>query len=144
MNLMEMTEVIIARGHNNIQATHKTTLEITKEAHLTKKGACIIAVSADKAGNDLSLRFKESLRKQNARLIILIKAGEATGVVNAWGSPQLTLTDSTDMVIRKSNYICDRTLAINADKAACDLPRDLVKELKDPKQKAEITLSVKV
>lgn len=144
MNLMEMIEVIIARGHNNIQATHKTTLEITKEAHLTKKGACIIAVSADKAGNDLSLRFKESLRKQNARLIILIKAGEATEVVNAWGSPQLTLTDSTDMVIRKSNYICDRTLAINADKAACDLPRDLVKELKDPKQKAEITLSVKV
>jgi hypothetical protein len=46
------------------------------------------------------------------------------------------------MVVRKSSYIDDRTLAVNADKAAADLPRKLVEKLQNPKQKARITLKV--
>jgi hypothetical protein len=45
-------------------------------------------------------------------------------------------------VIRKSDYISNRTLAIRSDKAAQDLSRDLVQKLKNPKQKAKITLVV--
>jgi len=141
---MEITEIILAYGHKNIQATHVSTLEITKEAQLSKKGNCIVAVSADKAVADLSPEFKENLRKENVRMIMLIEAGEVAEVVNAFGSQRLILTHPTEIVVRKSNYICSRTLAIRADKAACDLSRKSVKKLRNPKQKVKITLTVKV
>jgi hypothetical protein len=141
---MEVTEIILGYGHENIQATHKTTFEITKKAQLSRRGDCIIAVSANKTMTDFSSEFKENLHKEKAKIMILIEAGDAAEVVNAFGSPQLILTHRTDMVVRKSNYICNRTLAIQADKAACDLSRKLVEKLKNPKQKVKITLAVKV
>jgi hypothetical protein len=75
---------------------------------------------------------------------MLIEAGDIVEVVNAFGSVRLILTHPTDMVARKSNYICSRTLAIRADKAACDLSRRLVEKLKNQKQKVKITLTVNV
>jgi len=141
---MEITETILAFGHTNIQATHKSTLEITKEAKLSKRGDCIIAVSANKSMTDLSSEFKENLRKENAKITILIEAEDTVEAVNALGSSRLILTHPTDMVVRKSNYICNRTLAIQADKAACDLSRDLVKRLRNPKQKVKVKLTVRV
>jgi hypothetical protein len=141
---MEITEIIFAYGHRNIQATHKSTLEITKENQLSKKGECIIAVAADKAIADLRSDFKESLRKKNAKITMLIEAGEAAEVVNAYGDTRLILTHPTDIVVRKSSYICSRTLAIKANKAACNLPRVLMEKLRNPRQKVKITLTVKV
>ena len=141
---MEITEIISASGHKNIQATHRTTFEITKETYLSKKGDCIIAVAADKALNDLSPEFKENLRKEDAKLTILIETDEIAEVTRASGTPQLILTHRTNMVVRKSNYVCSRTLAIHADKAACDLSRKLVEKLKKPEQKVKITLTLRV
>jgi len=141
---MEITEALLAYGHKNIQATHKSTLEITKEPRLLRRGDCIIAVSVDKTLSDLSPEFKVNLSKENAKITILIEAGEVADVVNAFGSPRLILTHLTDIVVRKSNYICSRTLAIQADKAACDLSRKLAEKLKKPNQKVKITLTVKV
>ena len=141
---MEITETILAYGHKNIRATHESTLEITKDAQLSKKGDCVIAVLANKAVADLSLEFMEILRRENAKMTMLIEVGETTEVVNAFGSPRLILTHPTDMVVRKSSYICSRTLAIEADKAACDLSRRLVEKLRNPKQKVKVTLAVKL
>jgi hypothetical protein len=141
---VEIKEVILAYGHKNIQATHPSTLEITKENTLTKRGDCIIAVSADKALADLSVEFKMNLRKENVRITLLIETGEIVDAVNAFGSPKLILTHPTDIVVRKSGYVCNRTLAIRADKAAIDLSRKLVEKLKNPEQKVKITLTVKV
>ena len=137
---MKVVETILARGHENITATHKTTFEITKEESLTKRGDCIIAVSANKAMLDLKSEFKKALKNENAKLIIEIKAGEIREIVRAYGSSQLQLTHPTDMVIRKSSYICNRTLAIKADKAAADLSRSLVEKLRKPEQNVEIKL----
>jgi len=55
-------EVIHCRGHENVKATHRSTLEITTEDFLTPRGDCIICVSADKSLRDLSDDFKEALR----------------------------------------------------------------------------------
>ncbi len=140
---MEITEIIIAYGHENIQATHRSTLEITKENQLSKKGDCIIATSADKATADLSREFKEGLLKENAKLAVLIEAENVVEVVDALGSPQLILTHPTEIVVRKSKYVCSRTLAIQADKAACDLSRELVEKLRKPEKKVRITLTIK-
>ena len=141
---MKVTEFVFAQGHRNIQATHKSTIEITKDNELSRRGDCIIAVSADKSLVDLSSQFKENLRKENSELTMLIEAGEIAEIVSAYGNPRLTLSHPTEMVVRKSNYVCSRTLAIEADKAARDLPRKLVQRLKNPQQKIRIKLTVEV
>lgn len=137
---MKAAETIFAYGHPNIQATHKTTIEITKEHELSKRGNCIIAVSADKALADLSPEFKRYLSREDAEITILIDANGIVEVVKAFGSSKLILTHPTDIVIRKSDYVCWRTLAIKADKAACDFSRELVENLKKPQQKVKIVL----
>ena len=48
-----------------------------------------------------------------------------------FGHENLTLTHPTDIVCRTSDYVCPRTLMINADKAARDLDSDLIEDLKN-------------
>lgn len=139
----EVLEVVFGYGHRNIQATHKTTLEFTKDIQLSKKGDCIVVVFVNKALADLADEFKDTLRKPQAKLTIKIEADGIIEQVNARGSPQLILTHLTDMVVRKSDYVCSRTLAVHADKAAQDLSRDLVEKLKNPKERVKITLEVR-
>ncbi len=114
----------------------------TKEKYLSNAGDCIIGVAADKAGTDLNQKFKDALRKPNAKLTIIIEAGGLTDQIIALGSSELTLTNQNDVVIRKSDFISDRTLAIYADKSSNDLLRALVEKLKNPRQKVNITLIV--
>jgi hypothetical protein len=139
-----LKEVILARGHENISATHRSTIEITKEEHLTKSGDCIIAVSANKALSDFSAEFKKNLLTNQAGLTISVEAGGVTETLSAYGSSRLILTHPTDIVIRKSGYVCSRTLAIHADRSARDLPRDLVKRLRSSKQDVRITLIMEI
>ena len=138
---MKATEVIIARGHENIQSTNETTFEVTKEIHLTKKGDCIIAVDATKGAVDLSEKFKDLACSDNAQIIIELEVDGEKETVKGWGSSGLTLTHPTDLVIRKSNFVCNRTLAIKADKTAFKFSRRLVEKLQNPNQKVKITLA---
>jgi len=137
-----VTTIIIACGHENIRATHGTTFEITKEPTLTKRGDCIIAVGATKGAADLPRVFKEIARKKGAQIAITIEAGELKEMVRAKGSPRLLFTHPTDLVMRKSDYVCGRTVAIRADKAASDFSRNFVEKLRNPYQKITITLVV--
>jgi hypothetical protein len=138
----EAREKIWISGHRYIQAKHPSTFMFTKEKHLSKTGDCVVGVNSDKAVADLSQSFKDRLKKPNAKLTIVIEADGLTECINASGSPKLILTHQTDMVIRKSDYISDRTLAIRADKASNDLPREFVEKLKNPQQKVMVTLVV--
>ncbi|MEM1586606.1 MAG: DUF371 domain-containing protein [Candidatus Bathyarchaeia archaeon] len=140
---MEEVEEIEAFGDPLIKATHRTTFEITREEHLTERGDCIIAVGASKAARDLSERFKEAARRPNAKIVIIIEAGGVRETVRAYGSLNLTFTHLTDIVVRKSNYTCGRTVAIKADKAARDLSRELVENLRRPGEPIKITLLVR-
>jgi hypothetical protein len=137
---LEAKERLTAHGHVNIKATNKTTFEITKEKTLTPRGDCILAVGSTKGAVDLSPEFKKIACKRNAHIEIRIAVNGEVEKVKAHGHPALTFTHSTDLVVRKSDYMCGRTLAIRADKAACNLPRKLVEKLRNPNQKAEITL----
>jgi len=137
---MGITEVVEAHGHKNIRATHKTTLEVTKEHDLTRRGDCIIALGATKGAADLSPEFKEAAKRKDAQITITIEAGDLKEVVRAKGSPRLLFIHPTDLVIRKSDYICSRTIAIKADKAAKDLSRRIITRMQDPYQGIKITL----
>ena len=142
MSIKQEIENIVAFGHENIQAIHPTTLMFTKEKHLSNTGDCIVAVGADKALSNLSQAFKDKLKTPNYKLTVIIDAGAVNAEIIAFGSPKLILTHSTDLVIRKSGFIDDRTLAISANKSSNDLPRELIAQLKNPQQKINITLIV--
>ena len=129
-------------GHKNIQSSHRATLEFTKDRHLSRKGDCIAAVGIDKALADLSSEFKEKMRKAETKLIVSVEAGGVLEQLTAHGSEKLILTHPRDIVIRKSDYISERTLAVHADKAAKDLSRKLVEKLQNPIETVKITLTV--
>ncbi len=140
----EFKEIIFGFGHENVQATHQATIEFTKDKHLSRNGDCVLVVAADKGLRDLSADFKDALRKPRAKLTVLVEVGKIAEEIHAEGSPHLTLTHSTEMVLRKSDFSSDRTLGIYADKAAKNLSRDLVEKLKNREQCAKITLIVQV
>ena len=115
---------------------------ITKDDHLSQTGDCIVVLSANKTLEKLSSQFKNQLRKSNSKLTIILESNNLREKITAFGSPKLILTHPTDMVIRKSNFICNRTLAINADKSSIDLSRPFVEKLKDKKQEIKMSLIV--
>ena len=141
---MKKTEVILAYGHELIKATHKTTLEITKDKSLTERGNCIIAVRSNKAISDLSREFLDIVKQPKAELTIKIEISGEKECIIASGSSRITHSHPTDIVIRKSSYICNRTLAINANKAAADISRNLINKLQKPTQPVHITLTAYV
>ncbi|UCE16165.1 MAG: DUF371 domain-containing protein [Candidatus Bathyarchaeota archaeon] len=139
---MRIVEVVDARGHENVQSTHRATFEVTRETRLTRRGDCVVAVGAMKGAADLNLRFKEAARKDNARITITIEADEVKEVVRAKGNSRLSFTHPMDLVVRRSGYVCGRTVAVGADKAASHFSRKLVEKMRDPCQKIKITLTV--
>ena len=118
------------------------TFEITKDTHLTLRGDCIIAVDADKSLSDLSDEFKRILHNNDAKIRITIKVDNEKEEVVGCGNTKLTFASPTSIVIRRSSYVCDRTLAIRANKSAGNLSRSLVAKLKDPKNRVVLELAV--
>ena len=139
--MRRIIELITARGHPMITATHLTTLMITKDREVGPHGDCIVAVAADKAAADLDRVLKRSIKA--GRLVkITFEVRDTLVVVNGSGHLDLALDHRTDIVVRKSAYKCGRTLAIEADKAAADLPRDFVSRLRDPLSKIQVSIEV--
>ena len=134
--------MIIAYGHLNILATNKKTFEVTKDSSLTKSGTCIVAVRADKGVEELSSEFKRLLRKKGSLLTVTFHVAGEEETIIATGHPRLPLSNPTSIVVRKSHFICGRTLAIEASKAAGDLSRSFVEKLRNPNQQVAVILSV--
>ncbi len=132
-----------ARGHENIRAEHRTTLEVTKEKELSPRGDCIIGVDADKGITEIPDEAKLLLKK-GVKAIVEISLPDygISDKLEGFGSDKLTFTHPTDIVIRKSTYVCGRTLLVSASKAARDINRELVELLKD--RKTEVVLTFKL
>jgi len=141
---MKFVEILSAQGHLAVAATHPTTLEVTKEKNLTSKGNCIIAVAASKGAADLNPTFKQLIRNIETRITVLIRVEGLAANVTGWGDPRLSLTHPRDLVIRRSNYICPRTLMVKADSAAVNLNRDLVKKLREPFSRVEVRIEAEL
>ena len=139
---MKLTETFLARGHRNIHALHETTVMTTREAHLSRRGDCVAAVSAEKGLSDLSPEIKKAARQPEAMITLTLQVGGEAFNVRGMGHPSLTYADKNDMVTRKSSYICDRTLMIHSDKAARDMPRTIVEKLRDQNAIVEIIVTV--
>ena len=120
---------IRAKGHENVLSLHKSTFEITKDKDLSLSGDCIIGLDINKSMEDFPKEFKEKLANDNTKVIVELKTPNASDEIEGYGHHDLTLSHPTDIVCRKSTFICSRTLMIKSNKAAIDLNRDLIKDL---------------
>lgn len=121
---------IKAFGHKNIKATHKSTLEITKDDYLTERGDCIIGIKSNYSVYDIPNDLKQHLLN-GEKIIIKIIVDDIIDEIIAYGSNNLKFENKKSIVIRKSNYIDDRTLAILANKSAIDINRKIIEKIKD-------------
>jgi hypothetical protein len=135
------SELVRFRGHPEVRATHMTTIELTTRDHLTPRGNCIVGVSANRALAGLAEDFKRALRAR-VRITFVIEADGVSFSFRAMGDPELKLTSPTDMVIRKSDYICGRTLAIGSEAAAIDIPRGLISSLRKRETEGRLRMEV--
>ena len=120
---------IKAKGHENVLSLHKSTFEITKDKDLSLSGDCIIGLDIDKSMEDFPDEFKEKLANDDTKVIVELKTPNASDTIEGYGHHDLTLSHPTDIVCRKSTFVCSRTLMIKSNKAAIDLNRDLIKDL---------------
>jgi hypothetical protein len=126
---MEVQEIIHCRGHPLVIGNHPTTFEVTTEDHLTKNGNCIIGIAADKGCAGLSVAFKRVLANDDAVLTTRLLSGDVTFRVKSHGSSRFTLDHPTDLVWRRSSFVCGRTIGIFSDHVAADLPKALIANL---------------
>jgi hypothetical protein len=70
---------------------------------------------------------------ENTKIIVKLSTENSEDEIIGYGHPNLILNHPTDIVCRKSNYICPRTLMIHSNKASSDLNPDLINDLKKGK-----------
>lgn len=130
------TEVVRARGHENVSAEHASTFEVTSDDWLTPAGDCILAVEADRVPADFDEAFVEACRDADATITATVAVETADGdvrkqTVTGRGDPDLTFGNDRGHVGRTSDYVDDRTVLVGADGAAADFDRELVAALAD-------------
>ncbi len=130
-----------AHGHPSVLSTHPTTLEVTVDPHITSRGDCIVAVGAECGLWQLPHRLKQALSSDMARGRLAIKVRGYSFTVLGRGSSGLSFISPTEMVVRKSGFVSDRTLMIYANRSAIDIPRKMVELLQNPDQTVTVEIS---
>ncbi|MEM1867131.1 MAG: DUF371 domain-containing protein, partial [Zestosphaera sp.] len=78
-----------------------------------------------------SQELKQIIRSENSVVLVLLvdELGEYDLVLGR-GDPRLELSDEKRIIVRKSTYVSQNTLAISSSKSAADLKRSLVENLR--------------
>lgn len=130
-----------AKGHKNVTSAHRSTFEVTMDEEIGIRADCIVGVSSKVKLEDFSQELKDAIRDENTLIKVHLETENANDEIRGYGHPELTLDHPTDMVCRKSDFKCSRTLMIKADKSAADLKRELVDDLKEEKD-LKVTITV--
>ena len=115
---------------------------ITKDSELTTRGDCIVAVGLNKGPSEISSKFKEMIQFSDSSITLTMRVDGFRFDVTGSGDPCLNLKHRTDMVVRRSRYVDDRTLMVQSDAAAIDIPRSFVDLLKDEEKTVFLSLTV--
>ena len=129
-------------GHENIRSLHTKTIEITTEPHLTVNGDCIIGVNADHGCNDIPERMKLLLQNSKSNVNCTIVVKDFAFKVKGKGNDKLTLKNPLDIVIRKSSFVCPRSLATDFNAESVSIPRQMIKILQDPETREIFKIEV--
>ena len=97
---------------------------------MTETGDCIIGVDSD-------FDVPDSFLKPVKVIIELIADGEKE-IVKAFLNPHFT--DEKEIVIRKTDFLSERTLAIHADKACVDFSEKFREKLRNKNTKLKVNI----
>ena len=137
----ELVEIIHARGHEYVSATHTSTFEITTDEYLTPAGDCILAIEADKAPSSFDTDFVSACRDENATITLTVESDGHEHTVVGRGDPTLALTNDRSAVGRTSSYVDDRTILVEADCSANGFDRTLIESLQ---RGCPVTVTIRV
>lgn len=129
-------------GHPNVRSLHSKSIEITKDGYLTPKGDCIIGIKANKACTDLEESIRRGLKSSSAIVKIEVIVGDESFNIKGRGDERLTMLNPHDIVIRRTNFVCPRTMSVLCDKASSDMPRELVRLLQHQEQKGLFRITI--
>ena len=93
---------------------------------------------------DLPPEVKTAIKEDGSSVRLSIEAGGVAFQMQGRGHPDLPLDNPDDMVARKSKYICGRTLMIEGDKGAYDIPPELIDALQEIGREITVTIEVTV
>ena len=138
-------EILHAEGHEHVQGTHASTFEVTTDDFLTPAGDCILGIESDRAPAAFADAFVAACQDDDARIVTELSIvadddanrdgradaedGPFTQRIVARGDPELSFTNDRSAVWRTSEYVDDRTVAVEADHAAADVDDDFVAAL---------------
>lgn len=100
-----------------------------------------MAVKSSGAVRNLPEDLKRALSNSTGSGRLSLRVGPYEFTVEGRGDPRLTFSHETDLVVRKSAFISDRTLMIHADKSSMDIPRDMVRMLQDQNNRVTVEIS---
>ena len=129
-------------GHKNIRSLHEKTIEITKDSKLTPSGDCIIGINSLYGCEEIPSQIKKKLKRPNTKVTFSIIVNEHLFQIIGKGHKDLKCTHPSDIVLRKSSFVCPRTLAVNCDKSSNEIPRKMVSLLQNPKTKGIFKIEV--
>jgi len=129
-------------GHPNVRSLHSKSIELTKDGYLTPKGDCIIGIKANKACTDLEESIRRGLKSNSVIVKIEVIVEDESFIIKGRGDDRLTMLNPHDIVIRRTNFVCPRTMSVMCDKASSDMPRELVRLLQHQEQKGIFRITI--
>jgi 16S rRNA (cytidine1402-2'-O)-methyltransferase len=118
------------RGHPNVSATHDKTLELTRDADISRRATCVLGVASE--------HDDRALLALRGRVEVTLACGDARETFTATMSP-FFLGDRS-LVFRRGPGLRGRTVAHDASKTAATLDRDLVTRLASSDARLEVTM----
>ena len=73
---------------------------------------------------------------------IEVMVGNESFLITGTGDGRLTMLNPHDIVIRKTNFVCPRTMSVLCDKASSEVPRKMVNALQDRDVKGIIRITI--
>ncbi len=100
----------------------------------------MVAVGSSHGLADLPFEVKRVLSSEFGRGVLTLTVGDQTFIVHGQGSHALTFAHPREIVVRRSGFISDRTLMVHSDKAAADIPRAMVRLLRNPEEEVKVEI----
>jgi 16S rRNA (cytidine1402-2'-O)-methyltransferase len=121
----------VCRGHPNVVATHDKTLEVTRDADISRRATCVVGVA--------SAHDDRALLALRGRVEISLECEGASDTFSATMSP-FFLGDSS-LVFRRGAGLRGRTIAFEASKTAATIDRALVERLGSSERTLNVTIT---
>jgi hypothetical protein len=119
-----------AAGHPNIRATHRKTLELTREAEIGERATCVVGVAAQ--------LDEEALARLHGRVELTLSVAGLEERVRGRFNPAFRPGDP--LVVRRAPAVTRDAVLIDADRGAAALSRSFVAVLADPAARIAVTM----